>query len=199
MTYPTRSWSAYPAPVHPCIAILLHRLISYQWCNVHPQCLPCCVLMCYSACSAHGTFCTSHVQFCPGAQLWAAAKTMVHQQEEVKQQGGRQTAQLAGSKTGGTSPRQVQLTRRPSHPTGGAKESKRSKFIKPVSQLFGRSGLCACLQCSRYQCAAGSIFQRTASAEPDLSSADCDLVPSLVESADSESDVDEYEDPQKQH
>ena len=30
-TYPTRSWSAYPAPVHPCIASLLHRLISYQW------------------------------------------------------------------------------------------------------------------------------------------------------------------------
>ena len=55
-TYPTRSWSAYPAPVHPCIASLLHRLISYQWWKVHPQnlcrqqgCLtwflPCCVLM----------------------------------------------------------------------------------------------------------------------------------------------------------
>ena len=29
-TYPTRSWSAYPAPVHLCIASLLHRLISYQ-------------------------------------------------------------------------------------------------------------------------------------------------------------------------
>jgi len=49
-----------------------------------------------------------------------------------------------------------------------------------------------------YQCAAGSIFQRTASAEPDLPSADCDQVPSLVESSDSESDVDEDEDPQKQ-
>jgi len=29
-TYPTRSWSAYPALVHPCIASLPHRLISYQ-------------------------------------------------------------------------------------------------------------------------------------------------------------------------
>jgi len=49
-----------------------------------------------------------------------------------------------------------------------------------------------------YQCGAGSIFQRTASAEPDLLSADCDPVPSLVESSDSESDVDEDEDPQKE-
>jgi len=49
-----------------------------------------------------------------------------------------------------------------------------------------------------YQCAAGSIFQRTASAEPDLPSADCDPVPSLVESSDSESGVEEDEDPQKQ-
>jgi len=45
-----------------------------------------------------------------------------------------------------------------------------------------------------YQCDVGSIFQRTASAEPD----DCDPVPSLVESSDSESDADEDEDPQKQ-
>ena len=58
-TYPTRSWSAYPAPVHPCIASLLHPLISFKghWWQVHPQnlyqkqgCLPwflpCCVLMC---------------------------------------------------------------------------------------------------------------------------------------------------------
>ena len=55
-TYPTRSWSAYPAPVHPCIASHLHRLISYQRWQVHPQSLcqnqgglqwflPCCVLM----------------------------------------------------------------------------------------------------------------------------------------------------------
>ena len=55
-TYPTRSCSAYPAPVHLCIVSLLHRLISYQWCQVHPQSLcqqqgclswflPCCVLM----------------------------------------------------------------------------------------------------------------------------------------------------------
>ena len=57
-TYPNRSWSEYPAPVHPCIASLLHRLISYQWWQVHhPQSLcqqqgclpwfflPCCVLM----------------------------------------------------------------------------------------------------------------------------------------------------------
>jgi len=48
-----------------------------------------------------------------------------------------------------------------------------------------------------YQCAAGSIFQRTASSEPDLPSADCDPVPSLEESSDSESDVHEDEDPQK--
>ena len=49
-----------------------------------------------------------------------------------------------------------------------------------------------------YQCAAGSIFQRTAPAEPDLPSADCDPVPSLVESSDSESDVDKDEDSQKE-
>jgi len=48
-----------------------------------------------------------------------------------------------------------------------------------------------------YQSAAGSIFQRTASAEPDLPSADCDPVPSLVESSNSESDGNEDEDPQK--
>jgi len=36
-----------------------------------------------------------------------------------------------------------------------------------------------------YQSAAGSIFQRTASAEPDLPSAYCDPVPSLAESSDS--------------
>ena len=44
-----------PAPVHSCIDSLLHRLISYQWWQVHPQSLcqqqaclpwflPCCVL-----------------------------------------------------------------------------------------------------------------------------------------------------------
>jgi len=49
-----------------------------------------------------------------------------------------------------------------------------------------------------YYCTVGSILQRTASPEPDLSSADCDPVPSLVESSDSESDIDEDEDPQKQ-
>ena len=54
---PTRSWSACPAPVHPCIASLLHPLISYHWWQVHPQSLcqqqgclpwflPCCVLIC---------------------------------------------------------------------------------------------------------------------------------------------------------
>jgi len=49
-----------------------------------------------------------------------------------------------------------------------------------------------------YQCDTGSIFQRTASSEPDLPSVDFDPVSSLVESSDSESDVDEDEDPQKQ-
>jgi len=36
-----------------------------------------------------------------------------------------------------------------------------------------------------YHSTGGSIFQRTASAEPDLPSVDCDPVPSLVESSDS--------------
>ena len=36
-----------------------------------------------------------------------------------------------------------------------------------------------------YQSATDSIFQRTASTEPDLPSADCDPVPSLVESSNS--------------
>ena len=38
-TYPTRSWSAYPALVHLCITNLLHGLFSYQWWQVHPQSL----------------------------------------------------------------------------------------------------------------------------------------------------------------
>ena len=48
-----------------------------------------------------------------------------------------------------------------------------------------------------YQSVTGSIFQRTASGEPELTSSDCDPVPSLVECSDSESDRDEDEDKQK--
>ena len=57
----------------------------------------------YSACSAHGTFCTSHVQPGPGCSLWAALmanQTMLQQQgggQSMQQQGGG--AQPAGSKT----------------------------------------------------------------------------------------------------
>jgi len=89
----------------------------------------------------------------------------------------------------------VQLTKHPSHPTGGAKKSRKVK-IHPTSVTTLRQSVPAVL--NGYQCAAGSIFQRTASAEPYLPSADCDPVPSLVGSSDSESDVNVNEDPQKQ-
>jgi len=93
----------------------------------------------------------------------------------------------------------VQLTRRPSHPTGGGKKKQKVKIhLTSVTTLRQIRALRVPAVLNGYQCAAGSIFQRTASAEPDLPSADCDPVPSLVESSDSESDVDEDEDPQKQ-
>ena len=85
----------------------------------------------------------------------------------------------------------MQLTRRPSRPTRGAKK-KQKVIIHPtsVTSLQQIRVLRVPAVLDGYQCVAGSIFQRTASAEPDLPSADCDLVPSLVESSDSESDVD---------
>jgi len=139
------------------------------------------------------------------AQLWAASmavQTMVQQQgggQSIQQQGGRQTAQLAGSKTG-----------RHEHAAGAADEApkspnrrgkKKQKVIchpTSVTTLRQIRALRVPAVLDGYQCAAGSIFQRTASAEPDLPSADCDPVPSLVESSDSESDVDEDEDSQKE-
>ena len=110
-TYPTRSWSAYPAPVHLCIASLLHRLISYQWWQVHPQsqcqqqgclpwCLPCCVLMWLQCMQRTWHFlhkpCTTRPRLlsCEWHQ-WLPR----HGAAARQPQGGGQTAQLAGSKT----------------------------------------------------------------------------------------------------
>jgi len=139
------------------------------------------------------------------AQLWAAsmaAQTMVQQQgggQSIRQQGGRRTAQLAGSKTGRHQPAAGAADEVPKSPnTRGKKKQKVIIHPTSVTSLRQIRALRVPAVLDGYQCAAGSIFQRTASAEPDLPSADCDPVSSLVESSDSESDVDEYEDPQKQ-
>jgi len=75
--------------------------------------------------------CTSVVQ----VQEWSSRK----------EEGDGQTAQLAGSKTARHEPAAGAADEAPKLPTGGAKNSKRSNFIPPVSQLFGKSGICACL------------------------------------------------------
>jgi len=124
---------------------------------------------------------------------WCSSK------EEVNQQGGRQTAQLAGSKTGRHEPAAGAADEAPKSPNRRGKKKQKVK-IHPTSVTTLRQirALRVPAVLDGYQCADGSIFQRTASAEPDLPSADCEPVPSLVESSDSESDVDEDKDPQKQ-
>ena len=131
-----------------------------------------------------------------------AAQTMVQQQgggQSIQQQGGRQTAQLAGEKTGRHEPVAGASDEAPKSPNRrGKKKQKVMSHPTSVTTLRQIRALRVPAVLDGYQCAAGSIFQRTASAEPDLLSADCDPVPSLVESSDSESDVDEDEDPQKE-
>jgi len=139
------------------------------------------------------------------AQLWAAsmaAQTMVQQQgggQSIQQQGGRQTARPAGSKTGRHEPAAGAADEAPKSPNRRGKK-KQKVIIHPtsVTTLWQIRALRVPSVLDGYQCAPGSIFQRTASTEPDLPSADRDPVPSLVESSNSESDVDEDEDPQKQ-
>jgi len=136
-------------------------------------------------------------------KLWAAsmaAQTMVQQPgggQSIQPQGGRQTAQLAGSKTGRHESAAGAPDEAPKSPNRRGKK-KQKVMIHPTSVTILRQirALRVSGALDGYQCAAGSIFQRTASAEPDLPFADCDPVPSLVESSDSESDVDEDEDPQ---
>jgi len=79
----------------------------------------------------------------------------------------------------------------------GHKKQKVKLHSTSVTTLWQIRALHVPAVLNGYQSAVGSIFQHTASAEPDLPSADCDPVPSLVESSDSESDVDEDEDPPK--
>jgi len=140
------------------------------------------------------------------AQLWVAlmtAQTMVQKQgrgQSIQQQGGQQTAQLAGSKTGRHEPAAGAADEACKLPnTRGKKKQKVIIHPTSVTSLRQIRALRVPAVLSGYRCVAGSIFQCTASAEPDLPSADCDLVPSLVESSNSESDVNEYEEPQKQH
>ena len=118
------------------------------------------------------------------AQLWAAsmdAQTMVQQQgggQSIQQQGGRQTAQLAGSKTGWHEPAACAADETPKSPNRRGKK-KQKVIIHPtsVTTLQQIRALRVPAALDGYQCAAGSIFQRTASAQPDLpSAADCDPV-----------------------
>ena len=117
----------------------------------------------------------------------------------MQQQGGGQTAQLAGSKIARHEPAAGAADESPKSPNRRGKK-KQKVIINPTSVTTLRQirALQVPAALDGFQCAAGSIFQRTASAEPDLPSADCDPVSSLVESSDSENDVDEDEDPQKQ-
>ena len=126
------------------------------------------------------------------AQLWAASmadQTILQQQgggRSMQQQGG-QTAQLAGSKTGRHEPAAGAADEASKSPnTRGQKKVKghnSSHQCHNSSADQGSARACSDRSSDGYQCAAGSIFQRTASAEPDLPSADCDPVPSLVESS----------------
>jgi len=72
-------------------------------------------------------------------------KRLLRQWCSSKEECDGQTAQLAGSKTARHEPAAGAADDAPKLPTGGAKNSKRSNFIPPVSQLFGKSGICACL------------------------------------------------------
>ena len=141
-TYPTRSWSAYPVPVHPCIASLLHPLISYQWWQVHSQSLLPPVVPAVlrphvpTVHTAHmalfKVFAQAMCNPAQVAQLWVAlmaAQTMVQKQgrgQSIQQQGGRQTAQLAGSKTGRHEPAAGAADKASKLPNTRGKKSKRS-------------------------------------------------------------------------
>jgi len=126
------------------------------------------------------------------AQLWVAsmaAQTMVQQQgggQSMQEQGGRQTAQLAGSQTARHEPAAGAADEAPkSTNRRGKKKQKVKLHSTSVTTLCQIRALRVPAKLDGYQSATGSIFQRTASAEPDLPSTDCDQLPSLVESSDS--------------
>jgi len=112
-----------------------------------------------------------------------AAQTMVQQQgggQSIQQQGGQQTAQLAGSKTGRHEPAAGAADEAPKLPNRrGTKKQTVKIYPTSVTTLRQIRALHVPAVLDGYQCAAGSIFQRTASAEPDLPSVDCDPVPSF--------------------
>ena len=109
------------------------------------------------------------------------AQTMVQEPgggQSKQQQGGRQTAQLAGSKTGRHESAAGAPDEAPKSPNRRGKK-KQKVIIHPtsVTTLQQIRALRVPAALDGYQCAAGSIFQRTASAQPDLpSAADCDPV-----------------------
>ena len=113
--------------------------------------------------------------------------------------GWRTNSAASGSKTGRHESAAGATDEAPKSPNRRGKK-KQKVIIHPTSVTTLRQirVLRVPAALDGYQCSTGSIFQRTASAEPDLPYADCDPVPSLVESSDSESHVDEDEDPQKQ-
>jgi len=118
-----------------------------------------------------------------------AHQMMVQQQgggQSMQQQGGGQTAQLAGSKTARHEPAAGAADEAPKPPNRRGKKKQKIKLHSTsVTTLRQIRALRMHAVLDGYQSATGSIFQRTASAEPDLPSADCDPVPSLVESSDS--------------
>jgi len=104
----------------------------------------------------------------------------------MQQQGRGPTAQLAGSKTARYEPASGSANETPkSSNRRGKKKQKVKLHSTSVTTLLQIRALRVPAVLDGYQSAAGSIFQRTASAEPDLPSADCDPVPSLVESSNS--------------
>jgi len=114
---------------------------------------------------------------------------MVQQQgggQSMQQQGGGQTAQLAGSKTARHEPSAGAADEAPKSPNRRGKKKQKVKlhsanvtFLRQIRALRVHAVF------HGYQSATHSIFQRTASTEPDLPSVDCDTVPSLVESSNS--------------
>jgi len=96
----------------------------------------------------------------------------------MQQQGGGQTAQLAGSKTVRPEPAAVPADETPksSNRRGKQKVKLHSTSVTTLRQIRALHVPAVLDGC---QSAAGSIFQCTASAEPNLPSADCDPVPFL--------------------
>jgi len=104
----------------------------------------------------------------------------------MQQQGRGQTAQLAGSKTARHKPAAGAADEALKSPNRRGKKKQKVKLhFTSVTTLRQIRALRVPAVLDGYQSAGGSIFQRTLSAEPDLPSADCDPVPSLVKSSNS--------------